>query len=224
MSIKKGFDRVAKDYDRDRKKLIPCFDDFYGTAINILPFDSASELQILDLGSGTGLFAGLVAEKYPGSKFTLIDISGKMLDEAKKRFSESGVRVEYIVQDYINEPIDGKYDLIISALSIHHLNDQQKEELFKRLYINLKDGGMFINADQALGENEDIDQLYRERWIKEVKENGVKEDVLSSAIERMKEDKMSTLSNQLKWLKDAGFSDVNLWYKNMSFIVYSGRK
>ena len=222
MSIKKGFDKVAKDYDLDRKKLIPCFDDLYGTAIKIVPYSKTDTIKVLDLGAGTGLFAGLVAEIYPDWEYTLIDISEKMLGEAKKRFSDS--RVNYIVQDYINGPIDGEYDLIISALSIHHLSDLQKEELFIRLYLNLKNGGMFINADQALGENENIDQLYRAGWLKEVKENGVKEDVLSSAIERMKEDKMSTLSNQIKWLKKAGFSDVNLWYKNLSFAVYSGRK
>ena len=61
MSIKKGFDKVAKDYDLDRKKLIPCFDDLYGTAIKIVPYSKTDTIKVLDLGAGTGLFAGLVA-------------------------------------------------------------------------------------------------------------------------------------------------------------------
>lgn len=222
MSIKKGFDKVAKDYDQDRKKLIPCFDDLYGTAIKIVPYSKTDKIKVIDLGAGTGLFTSKVAEVYPDWEYTLIDISEKMLDEAKKRFSNNSVN--YIVQDYINEPIDSEYDLIISALSIHHLSDQQKKELFKKLFLNLKKGGIFINADQVLGENKTIDSLYRSEWLDEVKRKGVTKEVLSSAIERMKEDKMSTLSNQLRWLKEAGFTNVNCWYKNLSFVVYSGRK
>ena len=47
---------------------------------------------------------------------------------------------------------------------------------------------------------------------------------LSSALERMKEDKMSTLRNQIAWLNKVGFTDANCWYKRYSFVVYSGRR
>jgi tRNA (cmo5U34)-methyltransferase len=40
----------------------------------------------------------------------------------------------------------------------------------------------------------------------------------------MKEDKMSTLADQVQWLKDAGFVHVNSWFKHYSFVVFSGTK
>jgi tRNA (cmo5U34)-methyltransferase len=61
-------------------------------------------------------------------------------------------------------------------------------------------------------------------WLKQVQENGVDKSELAAALERMKEDKMSPLSSQLQWLKEAGFKEVNCWYKNYSFAVYSGSK
>lgn len=224
LSIKQAFDDGARDYDAARKQLIPCFDDFYGTAVELIPFSKNDKIKVLDIGAGTGLFASLVTEKYKKAELTLYDVSGKMLEEAKKRFESSDLEIKYVEKDYFKEEIEGEYDLIISALSIHHLSHSEKQKLFSKLFSVLKESGIFINADQALGESPEIEKAYQTFWLEKVKENDVSEASLSSALERMKEDQMSTLSDQLKWLKQANFSEVNCWYQNYSFVVYSGRK
>ncbi|MCB0164624.1 MAG: class I SAM-dependent methyltransferase [Anaerolineae bacterium] len=224
MTIKDAFDKAAKAYDAARKQLIPCFDDFYGTALEIITLLETAPTRVLDLGAGTGLFASLVAQCYPNAEFTLFDLSDAMLEQAKQRFGNDNPKIKYVVKDYAAEPIDGQYDLIISALSIHHLSDAEKETLFQKIFSSLNDNGLFINADQVLGKTPAVEKIYREMWLKQVKARGVSDATLASALERMKEDKMSTLSQQLTWLKQANFADVNCWYKNFSFAVYSGRK
>jgi tRNA (cmo5U34)-methyltransferase len=224
MKVKKGFDKGAKDYDSARKQLIPCFDEFYGIALDVLPFQEEDTIKVLDLGAGTGLFSYLVSQRYPNAEFVLYDVSQAMLEEAKVRFSSCESKVEYVSKDYAAEPIEGQYDLIISALSVHHLTDVEKERLFNNIYSHLNHYGMFINSDQVLGDTPLIEQFYRNKWLKQVKEKGVTDSSLALALERMKEDKMSTLSQQLMWLKNAKFSEVNCWYKNYSFAIYSGRK
>ena len=224
MNIREGFDKGAKDYDSARKQLIPCFDEFYGTAIDLVKFQNKESIKVLDLGAGTGLFSSLVFQRYPKAEFVLCDLSTAMLNEAKERFSVNDIEIEFITKNYSSEPILGKYDLIISALSIHHLTAQEKEDLFSKIFSSLNDNGLFINADQVLGETPLIENIYRSDWLKQVKEKGVSELSLNLALGRMKEDKMSTLSEQLTWLKNAKFSEVNCWYKNYSFVVYSGRK
>ena len=224
MSIKKGFDQGAKEYDLARKHLIPCFDDFYAAALELVPFIQTDKIKVLDLGAGTGLFALLVAERYPNAQLTLYDLSSAMLEEAKTRFANQDTEVDYVAIDYADNAIKGKYDLIISALSIHHLTGVEKENLFKKIYASLNDNGYFINADQVLGETAEIEKNYRDVWLKQVKEKGVTQSSLSSALERMKEDKMSTLTDQLMWLENAKFKEVNCRYKNDSFVVYSARK
>jgi len=224
MSVKEAFDKGAKAYDSARKQLVPCFDEFYGTALDLIWATKTDNIRVLDLGAGTGLFAFLVSQRFPNAQLTLCDISSAMLDEARNRFRNSSNKVEYLAADYSTEVITGQYDLIISALSIHHLSDAEKEALFKRLFRALNNGGLFINADQELGETAWIEEMYRKAWLRQFKEKGVSDSTLASALERMKEDKMSTLSRQLSWMKNAGFVDVNCWYKNYSFAVCSGRK
>ena len=86
MTIKDAFDKAAKAYDAARKQLIPCFDDFYGTALEIITLLETAPTRVLDLGAGTGLFASLVAQCYPNAEFTLFDLSDAMLEQAKQRF------------------------------------------------------------------------------------------------------------------------------------------
>jgi tRNA (cmo5U34)-methyltransferase len=219
------FDRYAAQYDLSRKKLIPCFDDFYQTATAIIPFSKEQPIKVLDLGSGTGLMAGLTASLYPDSEIDLVDIAGKMLDEARKNLKDFQNKFNFIVSDYSEDiSFNRNYDLIISSLSIHHLSGKNKQKLFHKIFSHLKSGGIFINADQVLGETEEIDKIYRQTWIEQVKKRGTDENELAAAFERMKEDKMSSLSSQLQWLKDAGFSQVNCWFKSFSFVVYSGTR
>jgi tRNA (cmo5U34)-methyltransferase len=61
------FDAAARDYDRLRRQLIPEFNEFYGWVLEVLPFEREAEISILDLGAGTGLLSGLLAQAYPGS-------------------------------------------------------------------------------------------------------------------------------------------------------------
>jgi tRNA (cmo5U34)-methyltransferase len=64
----------------------------------------------------------------------------------------------------------------------------------------------------------------RRKWAEQVKANGITEAELRATLTRMAEDRMSTLSRQLEALRGIGFQDVNCWYKNYSFAVYSGRR
>lgn len=224
MSIKHAFNEGAKDYDAARRQLIPCFDDFYGTAVERVPFAKTDQFTVLDLGAGTGLLSSLVQAQFPGAVFTLVDISELMLEQAKQRFANHTSQVNYLVADYAKAPIENRFDLVISSLSIHHLSGPDKAALFGRIYHCLNEGGMFINADQVLGSTPAIESDYRAAWLRQVKEKGVSDTALSQALERMKEDKMSTLSDQLSWLGEAGFERVNCWYQNYSFVVFSGQK
>ena len=152
---------------------------------------------------------------------TLVDISEEMLNVAKSRLNAYS-NIDYQVSDYSKNLPAGNYDLIVSSLSIHHLTDKNKKQLFHAVKKSLKPNGIFINADQVLGETEEIENLYHSIWLSEVKKNGITETELNEALDRMEEDKMATLSSQIEWLKESGFTAVNCWYQNLRFAVYSG--
>ena len=219
--IRELFDDCANAYDRDRKKLVPCFDELYGTAVRVMPFSESDDIDVLDLGAGTGLFAEMISRRYPGATLHLTDISGEMLNQARRRF-RGDRRVSFSVQDHLSLGDSGAYDLVISALSIHHLENPAKRELFRKIYRSLRPGGLFVNVDQALGPGVRGEELYEGAWLRDVRESGVSEGTLEKAKERMKEDRNASLSDQLGWLSEAGFEGIDCWYKRFRFVVYGG--
>jgi len=223
-SVQHAFDLAAEDYDRTRRRLVPGFDDFYRAAIDLIRFPHDSRLRVLDLGAGTGLMSAFIAYSFPQARITMVDISSQMLERARARFELGGERFRFEVSDYGVDPIQEKYDAVVSALSIHHLSDEQKRSLFDRIYNALNDGGVFVNAEQFRGATPERHRLHHERWITRVRELGVDDRDLAAALERMKFDRAATLEDQLEWLREAGFRDIDCAYKNLIFAVYSGLK
>jgi tRNA (cmo5U34)-methyltransferase len=223
-SVQRAFDSAAGDYDRARRRLVPGFDDFYRTAIDSIPFGRDDEIDVLDLGAGTGLLSAFVAYSFARARITMLDISDEMLAQARKRFELGGDRFRFVVSDYADAPLDGSYDAVVSALSIHHLADAQKAALFGRIHGVLKTGGAFVNADQFRAATKDLEKSHHGRWLSRVRELGVGEKDLAQALERMKLDRTATLDDQLRWMREAGFRDIDCAYQHLIFTVYSGRK
>ncbi|MCC4771582.1 methyltransferase domain-containing protein [Methanosarcina sp. DH2] len=220
--IQRKFDAISKKYDEQRKKFIPCFNDFYGTTVSVASVNKENP-DILDIGAGTGLLSSFMMKRYPEASFTLIDISEKMLDMAKDRFKNNS-NVKYIAADYSKYDFVEKYDMVISALSIHHLEDEDKRDLYKKSYSILKENGIFINADQVHGETPFIENLNKTTWRLYVEGSGLPEEEILAGYERTKLDKDSKLDQQLDWLKETGFRDVSCIYKYYQFAVMFGRK
>src|SRR6478735_191013 len=110
-----AFDAAAKDYDAARRRLIPCFDAFYGTVLELIgEWNPPPHARVLDLGAGTGLLAALVRAAYPDTMLHLVDVAPAMLDQARLRFADQR-RIEFTVADYAGAPLGGPYDLIVSA-------------------------------------------------------------------------------------------------------------
>lgn len=217
MSVREKFDEGADDYDKNRKHLIPCFDDFYGLAIESIEFKGDNP-KVLDLGAGTGLFSKFLLDKYPNAEITLVDFAENMLKKAKLRFKDYP-NFKYICDDYLNIEFREKFDIIISSLSIHHLKENDKKRLYGRCFDFLKDGGILINADQVLSPSKKLEKSFINNVNQRILESPLDEEYIKIANERKKFDDPSLLSLQIKWLKDFGFKIVDVPYKYYIFTV-----
>ena len=225
MAIADAFNRTSEYYDEWVRQALPCYDELFSTAVEVIPFSAEEKIRVLDLGAGTGLFSRHVVERYPHATFVLYDVAAQMLDVAKERFQRARSQFEFVVDDYMNLRDRDAFDLVISSLSIHHLPDEGKKELFRRLNQALRSGGSFINVDQIKGETEALRQLYWSTWLAKVRQTGAPEDRIQDSIQRRQaHDRDATLSDQLQWLQEAGFVDVDCVYKHYFMAVFSATK
>jgi len=129
-----------------------------------------------------------------------------------------------VVGDYAAMKLGGPFDAVVSALSIHHCEDEAKRTLFGAIFSTLKPGGVFVNAEQVLGPTPEIEEDYARTWLDQVRAAGAGEDEIAAAQGRMREDRCAPLDAQLGWLRESGFVAVDCRFKDGRFAVYSGRR
>ena len=215
------FDHTSATYDAARARLIPPYGRFYAAAVELLPFDPAAPIRVLDLGAGTGLLSAFIREKFPNAYLHLVDISSSMLALASARLGSENI--DYTACDYSNELIAGSWDGIVSALSIHHLYDNAKRDLFRRIYTILAPDGVFVNAEQVAGPTPVLTARYHQRWLSEIRALGATDREIADSTLRMREDRCSNVEDQLTWMREAGFADADCWFKDGRFTSWPAR-
>ena len=103
---------------------VPRYDELQEETIAAIPF---SPKRVLELGVGTGETTRRLRARYPDAEVTGLDSQPEMVFKAR----EMGIEVRLARME---DPLpDGPWDLVISVLSIHHLTDEQKRDLFRRV-------------------------------------------------------------------------------------------
>jgi tRNA (cmo5U34)-methyltransferase len=137
--------------------------------------------RVLELGTGTGETAVRILAQHPAAAWVGIDGSDAMLARARERLPRADLRTARL-----EHPLpEGPFDLVVSVLAVHHLDGEAKRNLFTRV-AQLSD--TFVMGDVVVPERPEdavieIDGIY---------------DVPSSVAE------------QVAWLGEAGFADVEV--------------
>jgi tRNA (cmo5U34)-methyltransferase len=103
---------------------IPRFDELQEEAVKAIPF--APE-RVLELGMGTGETTRHLLEAYPDAWVIGLDSDPNMVYRLREEYDD-------VQLARMEDPLpDGPWDLVISVLSVHHLTDDQKRRLFRRV-------------------------------------------------------------------------------------------
>jgi tRNA (cmo5U34)-methyltransferase len=215
------FEQHAPDYVAARRRLVPTFDRFYGTAVEALGLIGRAPARVLDLGAGTGLLAGAVAETYPDTELVLLDGSPAMLEQARSLLGE---RASYVTSRLEAPLPPGPWDAVVSALAIHHLDHAGKRDLYRRVRDEISSGGVFVNAEQVGASTPFLEDAYKAWHERRARELGASEAEWAGARERMLADRLATVEDQLAWLSEAGFADVDCLVKDHSHAVLFARR
>jgi tRNA (cmo5U34)-methyltransferase len=124
-----------------------------------------------------------VLPRHPGATLVGVDASADML--AAARLPRAELRVSRL-----EDPLpQGPFDLVFSALAVHHLDGPGKTELFARVAAVLEPGGRFVLADVVVPEDP------------------------ADAITPLSPDydRPDRVDDQLAWLREAGLDATVAW-------------
>ncbi|MED5402335.1 MAG: class I SAM-dependent methyltransferase [SAR324 cluster bacterium] len=133
------FKEKSKDWDANEMRKM--LSSAIGSSI-IEQVSLHEQMRVMDFGAGTGLISSQVAPRV--KKIVAVDISEAMLNNLVSKPELQG-KVEIVCQDIIDKPIAEKFDLIMSAMAMHHVKDTSK--LIQRFSEYLSPGAFIALAD-----------------------------------------------------------------------------
>ena len=141
--------------------------------------------RILELGVGTGETARRVLERHRDAQLVGIDASPEMLACARELLPGADLRLSRL-----EDPLPrGPFDLVVSALVVHHLDGAGKRDLFRGVAAVLRPGGRFVLGDVVVPERAE-DSVIEIDWEMDLPDR---------------------LDDQLAWLGEAGFRAQAIW-------------
>jgi L-threonylcarbamoyladenylate synthase len=155
--------------------------------------------RILDLGTGTGETARRLLERHPDASLVGIDENEQMLAVARDALPASRVSLH---PARIEDPLpEGPFDVVATALCVHHLDGRAKAELFERIRDALVPDGLFVLADVVVP----VDPA------------------LATTPLTPGYDRPSPLADQIRWLAEAGFEPQVVWEQGDLAVVAARR-
>ena len=165
------FKERSKDYDAN--DMIKQLSSAIGSCI-IENVELNAQMHVLDFGAGTGLISSQIAPYV--EKVTAVDISQSMLDKLIAK-QESTDNVQTLCQDITIDPIGKEYDLIMSAMAMHHVEDT--DNLVKRFSEHLKSG-----ARIALADLDEEDGSFHPKEMEDVYHDGFERSEFQATLEK----------------------------------------
>ncbi len=165
------FNEKAKDWDVN--EMVLQLSKATSSAI-LKNIELNDQMQVLDFGAGTGLIISHIFSQV--RNIVAVDVSQAMLDQLVSKPEFQG-KVEAVCQDITRKPLKQKFDLIMSAMAMHHVEDTNL--LIKTFAEHLK-----TNAKVALADLDFEDGTFHPADTKGVYHAGFERDNLKSILEK----------------------------------------
>ncbi|KPK56756.1 MAG: hypothetical protein AMS21_12475 [Gemmatimonas sp. SG8_38_2] len=131
---------AEKSRDWDERPVPAQISQAVGRLLETLDWDSS--MRVMDFGAGTGLIAATVAPHV--SRIVAVDTSPSMLEALAAKENLQG-KVECRCQDILESPLEERFDAVVSAMALHHVEDTGGAAA--RFAEQLKPGGLLALAD-----------------------------------------------------------------------------
>jgi tRNA (cmo5U34)-methyltransferase len=223
-SVKEFYNELSGTYTELINKCVPRYNELFWALFFYIP-ENLKPKKILELGCGTGNLTQKIIEKYPEAKIYLVDISDEIIEQCKKRFNNNKnlifLNSDFNDLDFKNE----KFSLVLSSIAIHHIKDDDKAKLFRKIYKWLDDSGVFMYFDQFKGATVEIYKKNIDKWHEEILKLGSTEKDWKQWMKHQNEhDYHSTAVEQIEWLKKAKFKTIDVVWRYLLWTVVFAQK
>jgi tRNA (cmo5U34)-methyltransferase len=209
---------LAGDYDDAILRCVPRYFEMLDAILGYVPAGSKSQ-RILELGSGSGHLTRRIRKAFPDAEIYAIDLSREMLIKCQETTDPS--RLQLLRMDFENLSFAPDFfDLVVSSISIHHIDHPAKQKLFRQVFQCLRPGGVLAYSDQFAGDTDEIYRKHMEAWKKEAAALGASAQEWAAWMQHQEDhDHHASLRDQLAWLQKAGFAGIDCVWRYLLWTV-----
>ena len=217
---------------------VPRREEQIETICRLIPADSNEEFNAVELGAGDGALASAVMSSFPNCRYLALDGSDLMRSRLEASpYSHEG-RLQVAPFDLADTEwrtrLPDPLRCVLASLIVHHLNADGKRQLFSDIASCLEPGGAFIMIDLVEPASSQARDAYSRQWDEVVHASGegpetfyiFRNDRWNFYADPTPDpyDQPSPLADQLKWLRDAGFSRVDCFWMYAGHAIFGGYK
>ena len=226
MTDKWEFDaQVTKVFDEMLSRSVPSYNRMRTLITEIVKYhikqNNLTHNNILDLGCSTGEQIEQIADQLHLNNYIGYECSQPMLKEARQKLRG---RYNIAIQNKDITKDDFEYrncGAILSILTLQFIPIEYRQEVLKKVYDSLNKNGVFIFVEKVIGDNYNYSELYEQLYYNMKSINGYSVEEIRN--KRMKlEGVLVPVTNQfnIDLLKQAGFTKIDIFWKDLNFIGY----
>ncbi|MGD9920399.1 MAG: class I SAM-dependent methyltransferase [Pseudorhodoplanes sp.] len=199
-------------YAEGPPRFVPGFADLHRMTGLLLSERAPADARVLVLGAGGGLELKALARMHPGWTFDGVDPAPQMLELAQQTLGPLAPRAR-LHEGLIDIAPDGPFDAATSLLTLHFLAADERVRTAREIRRRLRPGAPFVAAHSSFPQSE----AERRLWLKRYAAFALGAGADPAQTEKMRaavEAHLNLYSPEQDEaiLREAGFSDVSLFY------------
>lgn len=211
------FDKtVVPVFDEHVKQSVPMYDEIHRLITDIAGWYVKDGVNVYDVGTSTGkVLKNLINAYNVDANYIGLDNSENMID----KLASENLNIELINQDVTDGFEFKNAGLITSVLTLQFINEDKRQKLINDIYKGLNKGSAFILVEKVIGENARFNEIYIELYHELKLKNGLSPQHVfdkSKAIRGVM--KPYTLEENKELLANAGFNDIDIFFKWNNFV------
>ena len=207
---------MIANYVASTPRKVPGYADLHRMAMLLLAERAPAQADMLVVGAGGGLELKAFAEAQAGWRFVGVDPSAGMIELARRVLGPLGARVD-LRQGLVDSAPPGPFDGATCLLTLHFLRREERLHTLRETHRRLKPGAPLVVAHHSIPDGGEASAwLARSAAFAGEPGTGFERAWISAA---MMEEHLPLLSGEEEAAiqREAGFSDVALFYAGFSF-------
>ncbi len=211
-----------------------------GMLASLIPAERREACTIVELGAGQGALARVVLRSFPACRYVALDRSARMRSALRRTLRPFGPRAavrEFELADAgWRRALPRPLRCVLASLVVHHLSDAEKRRLFADVAARLDRGGAFLLADLVLPVNARARRLFAGQWTDAARTQSRGRSGGAAALRRFIQDEWNYyaarnpdpydqpahLMDQMQWLREAGFAQVDCFWMHAGHAIFGG--